>query len=83
MNEFIKVKDLADELDMTVSNINIQIGNGHAGEVKKITEGETANYSLTIDNVLTLLKWLQLFGRGNKMKLMQTIRKYKELKENE
>ncbi len=80
--KIVKVKELADELGMTVANINIQISRGHAGEVTKMSEGETSDYSLTIDNILKLLKWLQLYGRGNKLLLMKTMRKYKEFQTN-
>lgn len=80
MNEnYIKVKDLAEQLGMTVSVINIHIGNGKAGQVNKIGEGETKDYTLTLENVNILLKWLRVYGRGNKKKLMETVRKYKEL----
>lgn len=83
----LTVKELSDQLDMTIANINIQIGRGHAGEVTKSGTGETSDYVLTLDNILTLLRWFQLNGRitkkGGRLKLMQTIRKYKELKEQE
>lgn len=74
----ISVKQLADELGMTVSNINIQIGKGHAGDVAKTGEGETKDYAMNLDNVRQLLKWLRINGRGNKKLLMQAVRKYAE-----
>ncbi len=80
--ENITVKQLADELEMTVSNVNIQISRGHAGEVTKASEGETADYLLSLDNINQLLKWLRVYGRSNKKLLMQAVRKYKELVDN-
>lgn len=79
--EYIKVKDLAEELDVTVSNLNIQIGKGHAGEVLKTGDGETNDYLLTLDNVNKLLKWSRSYGRSNKALLMKAVRKYRELAE--
>lgn len=82
-DKFVKVRELAEELGMTISNLNIQIGRGHAGEVKKIGEGETKDYELTLDNVFQILKWLRLYGRGSKRKLILAKRKYEELRDNE
>lgn len=76
--EYIKVKDLAESLGLTVSVINIHIGEGRAGEVQKVADGETKDYALQKENVMTLLKWLRVHGRGNKRKLIETIRKYED-----
>ncbi|MCY7363162.1 MAG: hypothetical protein LH629_14015 [Ignavibacteria bacterium] len=74
----VTVKSLAEELGMTIANINIQILRGHAGEVTKSGEGETSEYLLTLENVNTLLKWLRANGRSNKFLLRATINKYKD-----
>ncbi len=75
----ITVKQLAEELDMTVANVNIQIGKGHAGDVQKVGEGETKEYSLTKDNVLTLLKWIRINGRSNRRLVRLARQKYEEM----
>lgn len=78
-NETIRVKELAEELALTVSVINIHIGEGRAGEVTKIGEGKTKDYALTVQNILTLLNWLRVYGRGNKLKLLIALDKYEKL----
>ncbi len=78
---YIKVKDLADELGMTVSNLNIQIAKGHAGEVEKTGDGETKDYALSVDNVLAFIKWSRVYGRSNKKMLREALSKYKAMVE--
>ncbi len=58
--ETVTVKQLAEEIGQTVSNVNIQIARGHAGEVSKTSEGETSDYALTIENIRILLHWWRL-----------------------
>lgn len=76
----ININDLAVELGLTRQNLNYHILEGRAGVVTKDGDTETSNLVLTIDNVLELIKWLKMYGRGNKVKLINAKNKYEELR---
>lgn len=78
----IDINDLATDLGLTRQVLNHHIGLGRAGEVNKAGDGKTHELLITTENALELIKWLKAYGRGNKIKLVKTELKYKELLQN-
>lgn len=75
----IDINDLASELGVTRQLLNRHILKGFAGDVKKAGEGKTHEMLLTVDNVLTLIRWMISNGRTNRLTLLDAEEKYEQL----
>lgn len=75
----ININELAEELGVTRQNLNYHILQGRAGEINKDGSNETSRLVIEPHNVITLVKWLAAYGRGNKLRLNDIYKKYNTL----
>lgn len=78
----IDINELAQDLGLSRQNLNYHILKGRAGIIEKNGENKTSTMIIKPENVLSLIKWIGIYGRGNKSLLSQAYDKYTNIGEN-